>query len=100
MTNFIDGKRSVLDIYNAVRAECGNLVVGSDDTKFAYVLSPDAPDVDLDLGLRGARDAAEERDDRDREGRAEAGGRARRRRKVAAEIRIGQTKRMERSSYW
>jgi aminopeptidase YwaD len=49
VASFIDGKRSVLDIYNAVRAECGNLVVGSDDTKFAYVLSPDAPDVDLDL---------------------------------------------------
>ena len=39
----------MLDIYNAVRAECGNLVVGSNDTKFAYLLSPDAPDVDLDL---------------------------------------------------
>ena len=49
VTNFIDGTRSVLDIYNAVRAECGNLVVGSNDTKFAYLLSPDAPDVDLDL---------------------------------------------------
>jgi aminopeptidase YwaD len=49
VTNFIDGKRSVLDIYNAVRAECGNLVVGSNDTKYAYLLSPDAPDVDLDL---------------------------------------------------
>ena len=49
VTNFIDGKRSVLDIYHAVRAECGNLVVGSDDTKFVYALSPDAPDVDLDL---------------------------------------------------
>ncbi len=49
VANFIDGKRSVLDIYNAVRAECGNLVVGSDDTKFGYVLSSEAPDVDLDL---------------------------------------------------
>ena len=39
----------MLDIYNLVRAECGNLVVGNDDTKFGYVLSPDAPDVDLDL---------------------------------------------------
>jgi aminopeptidase YwaD len=46
--NFIDGKRSILDIYNAVRAECGNLVIGQDDMKFAYVLSPDAPDVDLE----------------------------------------------------
>ena len=39
----------MLDIYNAVRAECGNLVVGNNDTKYAYLLSPDAPDVDLDL---------------------------------------------------
>jgi aminopeptidase YwaD len=49
VTNFIDGSRSILDIYNAVRAECGNLIVGNDDTKFGYVLSADAPDVDLDL---------------------------------------------------
>ena len=49
VANFIDGTRSVLDIYNAVRAECGNLVVGNNDTKYAYLLSPDAPDVDLDL---------------------------------------------------
>jgi hypothetical protein len=49
IANFIDGTRSVLDIYNAVRAECGNLVVGSNDTKYAYLLSPDAPDVDLEL---------------------------------------------------
>ncbi|MBP7570645.1 MAG: M28 family peptidase [Acidobacteria bacterium] len=48
VANFIDGKRSILEIYRAVRAECGNLVVGSDDQKFAYVLSPDAPDVDLE----------------------------------------------------
>jgi hypothetical protein len=49
VANFIDGTRSVLDIYNAVRAECGNLVIGNNDTKYAYLLSPDAPDVDLDL---------------------------------------------------
>lgn len=49
VTNFIDGKRSVLEIYQAVRAECGNLVVGRDETKFAYLLSPDAPDVEFDL---------------------------------------------------
>ncbi len=45
--NFIDGRRTVLDIYRAVRAECGNLVIGDNALKFAYVLSPDAPDVDL-----------------------------------------------------
>lgn len=49
VANFIDGRRTVLDIYNAVRAECGNLVVGDNGTKFAYVISPDAPDVDIDL---------------------------------------------------
>ena len=49
VTNFVDGTRSILDIYNAVRAECGNLVVGGNDTKYAYLLSPDAQDVDLDL---------------------------------------------------
>jgi aminopeptidase YwaD len=49
LANFIDGKRTALDIFNAVRAECGNLVIGRDETKFAYLLSPDAPDVDLDL---------------------------------------------------
>jgi hypothetical protein len=48
IANFIDGSRSILDIYNAVRAECGNLVTGNSDMKFAYILSPDAPDVELD----------------------------------------------------
>jgi hypothetical protein len=48
IANFIDGSRSVLDIYNAVRAECGNLVTGNSEVKFAYLLSPDAPDVELD----------------------------------------------------
>lgn len=51
--NFIDSKRTALDIYNAVRAECGNLVVGREETKFAYLLSPDAPDVDLDSVIEG-----------------------------------------------
>jgi aminopeptidase YwaD len=44
----IDGTRSILDIYNLVRAECGNLVIGSNEMKFAYILSPDAQDVDLE----------------------------------------------------
>ncbi len=44
----IDGTRSILDIYQLVRAECGNLVTGNSDMKFAYMLSPDAPDVDLE----------------------------------------------------
>ncbi|MBM3294766.1 MAG: M28 family peptidase [Candidatus Aminicenantes bacterium] len=45
---FIDGRRSLLDIYNAVRAECGNLQVGSSDSKYAYVLGPEYPDVALE----------------------------------------------------
>ena len=45
---FIDGKRSILDIYNAVRAECGNLQVGGTDAKFAYILGPEYPDVELE----------------------------------------------------
>jgi hypothetical protein len=45
---FIDGKRSILEIYNAVRAECGNLQIGSQDAKYAYVLGPEYPDVDLE----------------------------------------------------
>lgn len=49
VAGFIDGRRSVTDIYQAVRAECGNLIVDNNDTKFAYLLSADAPDVDLDL---------------------------------------------------
>jgi hypothetical protein len=49
VANFIDGTRSILDIYHAVRAECGQAVLGSTEQKFAYVLSPDAADVELDL---------------------------------------------------
>jgi len=45
---FIDGRRSILDIYNAVRAECGNLQVGSQESKYAYVLGLEYPDVDLE----------------------------------------------------
>jgi aminopeptidase YwaD len=45
---FIDGKRTILEIYNGVRAECGNLQIGSEDAKYGYVLGPEYPDVDLD----------------------------------------------------
>ncbi len=51
----IDGKRSILDIYQLVRAECGNLVIGSNEMKFAYVLSPDAPDVELEAVANAIR---------------------------------------------
>jgi aminopeptidase YwaD len=55
VVNFVDGRRTALDIYNAVRAECGNLVVGREETKFAYLLSPDAPDVDFELVMEALR---------------------------------------------
>lgn len=45
--NFIDGKRSILDIYNAVRAEYGNVDTSSHEHKFAYVVKPENPDVQL-----------------------------------------------------
>ncbi len=45
--NFIDGKRSILDIYNAVRAEYGNVTTGSNEHKFAYVVTPDTRDVQI-----------------------------------------------------
>ena len=52
---FIDGTRSILDIYNSVRAECGNLQVGSTESKFAYVLGPEYPDVDLEAVAAAVR---------------------------------------------
>jgi hypothetical protein len=45
---FIDGKRSILEIFRLVRAECGNLQVGSQDGKYAYVLGLEYPDVELE----------------------------------------------------
>ncbi len=46
---FINGTRSILDIYNAVRAEYGNVTTSSNDFKFAWVVSPQYPDIDLEL---------------------------------------------------
>ncbi len=46
---FIDGRRSILDIYNAVRAEYGNVTTSTADFKFAYVVVPEAPDIDLEM---------------------------------------------------
>ena len=45
---FIDGKRSILEIFRLVRAECGNLQVGSQDAKYAYILGLEYPDVELE----------------------------------------------------
>ena len=48
VSGFIDGKRSVLDIYNAVRAEYGNVTTSSNDFKFAYVVGPEYPDIAME----------------------------------------------------
>ena len=45
---FIDGKRSILDIYDAVRAEYGNVTTNSNEFKFAYVVTPQTPDIDIE----------------------------------------------------
>jgi hypothetical protein len=45
--NFIDGARSILEIYNLVRAEYGNVNTSSSERKFAYIVEPDMPDVKL-----------------------------------------------------
>lgn len=45
---FIDGTRSILDIYDAVRAEYGNVTTSSNEYKFAYVVTPQTPDIDLE----------------------------------------------------
>src|SRR4029453_13256750 len=47
-TAFIDGKRSILDIYDAVRAEYGNVTTSSDEYKFAYVVTPQTPDIAIE----------------------------------------------------
>ena len=57
---FIDGRRSILDIYNAVRAECGNLQVGSQESKYAYVLGLEYPDVDLEAVATAIRNLEKE----------------------------------------
>jgi len=44
----IDGERSIMDIYNLIRAEYGNVTTNSSEWKFAYVVTPDTPDIDLE----------------------------------------------------
>ena len=43
----IDGERSILEIYRIVRAEYGFVNTSSDEFKYAYVITPDSPDVQL-----------------------------------------------------
>jgi hypothetical protein len=47
-SNFIDGQRSILDIFNAIRAEYGQVTTSANDFKFAYVVTPETPDIELD----------------------------------------------------
>jgi hypothetical protein len=49
VSGFIDGTRSILDIYNAVRAEYGQVTTSNNDFKFAWAVSPQYPDIDLEL---------------------------------------------------
>jgi len=56
---FIDGRRSILEIYRLVRAECGNVQVGSQDGKYAYVLGLEFPDVELETVANIIKDMAQ-----------------------------------------
>ena len=44
----IDGERSITDIYNLIRAEYGNVTTNNTEWKFAYVVTPDSPDIALE----------------------------------------------------
>jgi len=44
---FVNGERSVTEIWRLVRAEYGNVTTSSDPWKFAYVVTPETPDVML-----------------------------------------------------
>jgi hypothetical protein len=46
--SFIDGNRSVLDIWKAVRAEYGQVTTSNSAYKFAYVVTPDTMDIPLE----------------------------------------------------
>jgi hypothetical protein len=52
---FIDGARSILDIYAAVRAEYGQVTTSSNDFKFAYVVTPETADIELDAVVNYVR---------------------------------------------
>jgi aminopeptidase YwaD len=44
---FVNGERSIAEIWRLVRAEYGNVTTSSDDWKFAYVVTPETLDVEL-----------------------------------------------------
>ena len=45
---FVDGQRTVLDIWKAVRAEYGQVTTSNAAYKFAYVVTPDTRDIPLE----------------------------------------------------
>ena len=44
---FVDGERSIAEIWRLVRAEYGNVTTSSDEWKFAYVVTPETSDAEL-----------------------------------------------------
>jgi hypothetical protein len=48
IVGFVNGERSITEIWRLVRAEYGNVTTSNMDWKFAYVVTPDTPDIDLD----------------------------------------------------
>jgi len=48
VVGFIDGTRTVVDIWSAVRAEYGQVTTSRNDFKFAYVVTPETPDITLE----------------------------------------------------
>jgi hypothetical protein len=47
VVGFVDGERSVTEIWRLVRAEYGNVTTSNGDWKFAYVVTPETPDIEL-----------------------------------------------------
>jgi hypothetical protein len=48
VTGFINGDRSITEIYRLVRAEYGNVTTGNTERKFAYEVTPQTADVTLE----------------------------------------------------
>ena len=46
---FVDGERSITEIWRLVRAEVGNVTTSSHEWKYAYVITPETPDIGLDV---------------------------------------------------
>jgi hypothetical protein len=45
---FVDGERSIAEIWRLVRAEYGNVTTSAHEWKFAYVVTPESPDIALE----------------------------------------------------